>query len=371
MGCLVAKERSFFSSQVDGAIARAARESHAYVLPDVLIDLKVRTTRCDYLWLDRYGVLAIDVQEWPGAQLRGTQSSRQWSAAAKGSRRAHFSNPLQQGVERRMLLLDALLSCGRRLSHDYVQTLTVFTGSDLTKLRLDDTQRSRCVDVSALEAFLKSREDFPPNAGIIEPHQLDDLHSLLRMLDRSEDEDAVVRHEGSTRVVRRSLPFSRPEPTKVMVADAKLGAAPRAPRITDRYPAAAVAKPKSALPVLLLILLILLPTWLFLLGGTQTLGAQLGMLSQFLPGYDPNGTQALTAPTQPGDDGVDRAVAVLQEYAPDVAASAVNLHTPTVTFNGDSTAYTWVYRRPDGSPTPGTMTLTFDDVGTLRGAERR
>jgi hypothetical protein len=64
--------------------------------------------------------------------------------------------------------------------------------------------------------------------------------------------------------------------------------------------------------------------------------------------------------------GLQHAIATLREHAPNVAKTAVNLDSPTVTYNQGMTAFTWLYTQPGGSPAPRTMTLTFDSSGTLR-----
>lgn len=358
---------TFLSREFDAAVSRAATASGARLLQGVLVDLKVRTTLCSYLWIDRYGVLTIDYQEWPASTLKGTRKAQTWTAIPQGGKRAKFANPVAQADERKEMLDDALKACGRRLAPEYIQTLVIIGGANLDSLKLDDLTRARCLGLTEAEQHLGSRNDFPPNAGILEPEQVADLESLFRALDRSQDDEAVARHTAEFSVGGRTR-SARKGQTSVQFGDSLSGRAPVASRISDRYPTTNVtAARRSALPVLLLILLVLLGVWVFVLGG----GAMLAYQARgFMAGFGEPGTveQPALQPITSESPDLQRAIDTLREHAPHVADTAVNLNSPTVTHNEGMVAYTWVYTQPGGSPAPRTMTLTFDSNGTLRGA---
>jgi len=362
-------QATYLSTRVDEIMTRAAADCGALLLRNVLLDLRVSTTFCRYLWIDRFGVLATDVQDWPGSRIAGTQTGRDWTAKTKQGRPVKFGNPITAAETRHGVLVDALLATGRRLEPEYIQDLIVFAGADTSALRLNQLARGRCIDHTELDAYLRGRSDFPPNHGILQRHEVADLESFFRAVDRSSDDKAVESHSTAASPRFRN-PFARRESIQVEVSDSLAGIAPVASRLSDRYPSEVARQPRgqtrSALPVLLLVLLVVLSYWLFALDGLYVVRSKVDPLLARLQVGQGLDYPSASAPIASGST-VSSAVRVLQESAPDVAATAVNLNSPTVSTNGDTTAYTWVYQKPGATPAPHTMTLTFDSTGALRG----
>ncbi len=357
-------QATYASRQLDDLVMRAAQDCGAHMLRNVLVDLKTHTAHCSYLWIDRYGILAIDVQEWPGSVVKGTEKGRQW-AASDQSGRHKFANPVLAAAARHGALVDALLATGRRLEPDYVQDLIVFIGADTAPLRIDNLTRARCISHGELNAHLRTRSDFPPNHGILEPHEVADLASLFQALDRSEDAEVVGRHAQATAPRRPSI-FSRPKPAEVAVRNSVAGVAPMASRLDDRYPTTQSKPRRSLIPLLLLTILFALAVWLVVLDGTAWVTQGYELLADQFAGAN---AAEFSPQAQPGDGpGVDHAVQVFQESAPGLAAQVPDLYSPTVSSNGAQTSYTWVYASTDQAGASRTITLTFDAGGQLVGA---
>jgi hypothetical protein len=365
---------ALLADKVARSLEAVAGRHSARLVKGVRLDLGEYSQDYPYILIDRYGLLAIDVQVWPGSVVKGAAGSRTWTSKRKGSSANTFTSPLLAGRRRTSLLSEALLTCGRRLPSECFSYLVVFAGADMTQISVPDPESGRLVDLAQLEDRLNMRYDFATSAGTIEPSEIDDLVSLLRVLDRSDDHVATPA-SGHRKSLRDSLAgmLSSKRSVTVNVNDSAAGVAPSAPRLSGdgRYPSVggSAAKRQSALPILLLALLILVAVWLFQFGGmtvfTDWVNAVVsGRVRQ---------AEAAEVPVSPETGGafvsVDTAERVLFESAPDIHSTVLNRGAPNVTQREGLVTFSWrfVDNRPGFVPGEKTIALTFDAAGNLRG----
>lgn len=357
---------TFVEDRLHEALTSAATSRGALLLRGILVDVHVNTSLCTFLWIDRFGILAIDVQNWPGCSLGGTRKSAQWTARQRGAKRQKLRNPVLEADERKQVLLDAMNTCGRRIAPDYVQHVVVFSGADLSEVRLDPVDRARCLDVKQVDSYVRTREDFPPNPGVLEQHGIADLGSLFRTIDRSRDDEAVRRHEATRSGAKRRK--TRGE-AQVAVSDSVAGVAPVAIRISDRYPDVGGERSRrSLLPVLMAILLVLVAVWVFGFNGQEVVVTYASELLSGTGLIEPTASpQSRTVTNIGASVTTEEAMQVLHESAPDLVGAVTNMNSPTVTVSDGNSSFTWVYEDANSGPVPHTITLTFDASGQLRG----
>lgn len=364
-------DAGFTAQQVDHAVNTAAAAYGARVMKNVLLEVNGRASRYDYILLDRFGLLVLGVEFWPGRAIRGGSSSAEWQARSDGKKPERFSNPFKANARRLDDLQEAMLVCGRRLAPEYFGDLVVFVAADTSGVKIDDMERMKLVAARELAAALQARHDFAPNPGLLERGEIDDLISLLATIDRTDSRGASVAEQTGAKK-RFSIPLLRRETTsQVAVADGAVGLAPSAPRLSaDRYPGASQDKPKRSIgaPALLLAAVAGLGVWLFLYGGYPVVIERAIALTQTM---QPSAEQGVVPATvsAPAAVSVESAKSIYREAAPEQYAATLNVDRPRVEQYDGLTIFTWDYTLTEG-PSAGQerwIALTFDAAGQLRG----
>ncbi len=367
-----------FAGRIESTIRTLAAQRGATVLEDVLLDLGERTEYYAFVLIDRHGLLGIDVQVWAGARIEGSSGAKMWSAQLQGERPSKLENPLTASSSRIGSLTDVLAACGRRLGPTYIADLAVFAGADLSKLNLTPAERLQIIDADDLAANLSARYDFATNPGALELGEVGDLASLLTTLNRFEDAEVQARHVGLVNSTSGGLGrwFERQQRgVQVNVSNDAVGMAPVAMRLSeDRYPGVARAQqqaPKrktSPIALIALLVVVAVTVWMLFFGGLAV--AQDALLSVLPSGQGP---QQSAAPSTAGGELNDASLATaketLKDTAPDEYSRATNLDAPLVNQAEEFTLYTWTY--VDKAGQEKTITLTFDESGMLRGANRQ
>ncbi len=250
--------------------------------------------------------------------------------------------------------------------------MVVFAGADIGPLKLDGGDSLRVVDSADLKAALQARHDFAINPGVLEPHEIADIASLVRTLDRSDSPEARLRLQSPPSKSGLFGSMGRKPELEVAVADHMAGIAPAAPRLSvDRYPEldAAATRPSGSSAASLLALLVVgaIAVWLFAYGGLPIVQAQLAsVLHGTASGQESPVAQPVVTPT-PGDPGLESAKALLRDNAPGVFAEIDDPDNPEVLRSAQFTSYTWHYLPSKGSTQgqPQWIALTFDLNGLL------
>jgi len=359
------------SESVDAVVARVAGANGARVVRDVLLDLTVTTADYSFIVIDQYGLLIVDVEMWPGAVVLGASASKKWHARFAGAPKQSFANPLKENARRIDVLLEALLAFGRRIPRDYVTDLVVFVGAEIGSLALTDAEKARTTDAGGLEAALRARYDFAINSGAIETEEIKGLVSVLATINRFDTREAQARH-GQGLKPRWALPFSRRKPeVEVGLADAVLGIAPVAPRLTgDRYPSLA-APPRKRAPIggiVALVAVVALAGWLFLLGGYDLVTTSLADLTR-RPAPPASEVTIPAASRSAPTVSIEVAKARLYEVSPEIYSTVVGIDSPQTMVSGGITAFTWQYvvqAKGGASPRVYNITLTIGADGKVR-----
>lgn len=363
---------SLFGGKIEETLNAVASRRGARVASGVRLDFGDCVQDYPYILIDQFGLLVIDVQIWPGTRIKGSGDSKTWTAKAEGTASERLPNPIHAGRRRLEILGDTLLACGRTIAPEYFSFLVVFAGADLSGISVSDDERVRVVDVAEVAERLDLRYDFAMNAGVIEPSEVEDLASLMRTLDRSDDPlraGSGVTAQGSAGLLGK---LRKKAPANVAIGDSYAGVAPVAPRLlVDRYPDSNAPAPqrKSALPVLLLVLGLAVIAGLYFTDGMYVVRATFDSfmdskagVAEEVPPIQDSGVSVVT---------VEAAQRVLLESAPDVYAALNDRARPDVTTLDGYTTFTWALseNRPAHLPEE-TISLTFDGAGDLRGAKR-
>lgn len=363
------------AGRIDSAIQAYADAHEARVVRDVLLDVGTRTEYYAYIVMDRYGLLGIDVQMWPEARISGAGGSARWTARRAGERLVRFDNPIRSGERRISTLADVLVACGRRMTPGYVSDLVVLIADDTSALRLSSEEQLSAIGADGFSEALEARWDFPTNPGSLESGEIDDLVSLFGALNRFDDSEAQARHMGMVRAGKRAVGtwFGRRQAHMVGLADSVVGVAPVAFRLAEaRYPAVgeSVLPPRRTSPMTyaLLVALAGVAIWMIALGGYPLVASLISRTaSDLMTASDESATQITSLPRT--DPGLAAAQQTLRETDPALYAQVSDLDTPLINHAGEYTLYTWHFFTGDGHE--HTITLTFDEAGMLRGANRQ
>lgn len=363
----------YIASQAAQQIEASALALGLRLVKGVALEIDGRTQAYDYILLDRYGLLCVDLNVRPGEKITGRSADARWTGQVAGQKRQRFDNPIVAGAKRLDDLERVLIVCGRRFPREYFSELVVFVGADLSQLRISDAERLKLVDARDFAAALRSRYDFPVNPGAFTLPEADDLISLLSTLDRSDSRaQPTTEPVGRLETLLRRMGLRRGQ-VAVGVSDAAVGLSPVAPRLADSgYPVIenVPVKTRNTLPVLLLILLGVALVWMYL-GGYATVVDRAQALVAMAMGAasgSQNGPEAAPAQAVPG---LAEAQAVLQRSDPRLYGSLIDRDNPQIAVVQGITTYTWHYPDPNVAGATGAITLTFDGAGQLRGATQR
>lgn len=373
---MVSAAEGYLMGQVELALDGFAERSGARVVHGLLLELGERMEMIDHVLIDRYGALVIDVQPRPSARVAGSSKDRSWTARISKGRRQKIESPLRANTRRAGLLCEALRVCGRSLAEDYFSDMVVFAGADIEGLQLSDAESLKVVDSKQLVAALQARHDFAVNAGVLEPHEVADVASLVRTLDRSDDPGARLRLETPKPRKGLTLPFGRKVPEQAGVSAEAVGFAPVAVRLAnDRFPDVYVSETKptrsSTPPIFLLAMIAAVAVWLFAYGGLGLVQSRIPVVLGMFQTADNEPVSRTVQTPLPGDTALENAKAVLRTNAPAVYEQIGNPNSPEIASSDQFTSYTWHYTPTRGSTQgqPQWISLTFDANGVLRGVD--
>lgn len=366
----------YMAQQIDRLVRDAASAYRMRVVHDATLEVNGESFRYDYVLMDRFGLLVLEVVAWPGHRLSGTGNKSQWKATRDGEKPVPFENPFIGNAAKLAALRQSVAIAGRRFADEYFTDLVVYVADDVSKLRLAGLEQMKFVEARSLTSELQARHDFAPNPGIIEASELDDLVSLFGVLDRTGSRAAV--EIGDERGRPRAWPFGRKQGTRVAIADGVAGVAPVAPRLTaDRYPDEE-RKPvrTGAAAVALLLSLVAIALWLFMYGGYSEVIARVPAVAELWAQPQPQPASVPEpAPLERVVPAVDleTAKAAYQQAAPEQYAATKRVDFPEVHHDSGQITYVWTYVPTDGprAGTPQYMALTFDPAGQLVGVSDR
>jgi len=370
----------YFRGPIEATIEQFAQERGGRLVRNVVISIDDYTADLPYLLIDRHGFLLLDIKVWPGLQLSGSEDKPQWIAASSDGGRTRIPNPLTVSEFRLETLRRALAACGRSVGPEYFGDLVIHAGADVSSLRLEDTTTlNRFIDASELRAALGARFDFAANPGAIEDRERDDFVSLLGLLDRS-DSTVQAAQAGKTKGPAAGLfGLGAKEPTTIGISDSAAGIAPPPPhRTAERYPTIQATRSRKSLVPLVALLLVLLVGLFWKLGTVQSvvlLSQPLVLGVQDLLHKQPSTATGLAEDSRAPAVGqaVSMRVAkrVFRTYDPETYKFVTNRDAPAMSRNGEFTTYTWDYTdTTPGAERSGTVALTFDSTGKLRGVDR-
>lgn len=367
------------------------------VLDDVLLLHFGSSAQIDHVVVDNFGVLVVETKVRKGAVIRGTDVEKKWTACYRGRGNHVFQNPLYQNRHHESMLREVLKSRGLPLDPNYVKSVVVFVGADISKLELAEIERQRVTAIDGLEAFLLDRRLFAVNAGGWDQAKITATFDILSLLNQSGDADAQREHAQNVRGPRPNSPFPAQadvppwkQPAVVAPADqprssALLGAPPRsvAPQSRDvtirlevpprlQYALVKLGRQLAAYAIMLALV-----WWLFFGGG-------MFWLLRLSPLFAPSSPVA--APTQTAPAGLppvqaqprqqvtlQAAQATFQQNAPDIYAKVIDKDTPRVFTEGGNTVYEWHFFVQQSSNAVETKAARFSFApdGSFRGMSFR
>jgi hypothetical protein len=360
----------YIVSQIDTLTERIA-EHYGYLLSQrVLIDLRVTTANLPYALIDRHGLLVVDLECFPGSTITGTSSARLWSAKSSTLGKVKFENPLLANLDRCEALREAFSICGRQVPAHYITSAVMFLGADLSQLKLDPADQARVMDARHLEDWVRTRGDFPPNEGALEEQEIRDLHSLLKALDRSDNDEVRARHaEGSA----KAGSYKKRASAQVNLTDSITGTAPPAPRLSpNRYPGIEQAVLSRSTSLIALLALVAVAVWLFVYGGYGVVSLHVTDWTQRAAvGIGP-APQEPAAPALYLQPNTAQAKERLTEAAPHLLPRIRQADSPYVSERDGAILYTWEYTEQAGSVDAiGTFTLGLDLNGNVVHVDQR
>lgn len=354
-------EPSYMTQQVDAIVRSVAARYGLRLVSGLLLEVSGQSVHLDYILMDRHGFLILAADPMPGQAITGSSDDAQWKARADGAKAERFDNPLKQNRRSISLLKEALVVTGRRFADEYFTDLVVFGGADISGLKLNGVERLKVVDARDLEATIQARYDFSPNPGLIEQHEIDDLTSLFKALDRSDSRGPHAVEAAPARVGPLAA-LRRPKVSTVAVADHVAGLAPSAPRLSgERYPDSTSGKRRGAVfaGALPLVLILALGVWLFGFGGY---GAVVSQVLALWPA--PTATAPQPAPTQGATIPTEEAVSRFRKMQPQIYALVDSPDSPTVQTADGVSKFTWTYVISNEN-SPHTYTLGFNTAGRV------
>lgn len=339
-------------------------------LDNVVLKVGKATSQIDHLVADQSGIVIIESKVRNAAHIKGQDSEKNWTACYPGGKNKSFPNPLHQNQWHDTALRQVLRDAGISLEPDYIDTLVVFVGADLSGLSLRDAERQRVLDVGQLEEYFAMRArkavDRPP---LMAPFVQDLLVTIARA-DKSRDEPTMAAH--ATHRAGKAQSAARPW--------AEAAARRKALSELDRYGRThpQETSPQSrgsssstyyvGLPAGLvrLVVGILALGLLYLAVTSGAVDQGLRLLSVFLTPastMSPSATSGVAAgPT------LTVAKQRLNELAPDVYAAASDLDSPKIASRTDGTAFTWHYlsKPKPNTASVRTFTLVLAPDGSMR-----
>lgn len=323
-------------------------------LDNVVLKVGRATSQIDHLVVDQSGIVIIESKVRNAAHIKGQDSEKMWTACYPGGTHKSFQNPLRQNQWHDTALRQVLRDADISLEPDYIDTLVVFVGADLSGLGLRDAERQRVLDVGQLDTYFERRAAKAEDRAPLVAPFVDDLLVVIAGEDRSRDEQTMAAHAAHRAGKAQSTagPWAGTVPGRATPRAAR-GASSRS--ALDDLVSGLV---RAALGAMALVLL-----WLFAMnGGLDWLGRLITPM--LLP--------RSAAQTAPAGSSVGPTPAVakqrLKELSPDVYAAASDLDSPAVASRPDGTAFTWHYL---AKPKPNTavvrtFTLVLAPDGTMR-----
>jgi hypothetical protein len=322
-------------------------------LDNVLLKVGKVTAEIDHLLVDQHGIVLVESKVRGAAFIRGNDAEKSWTACYPGGRNKRFQNPIRQNQWHDAALRQVLRDSGMELEPDYIDTLVVFVGAELSGLSLRKNDRQRVLDVGELEDyFAKRAEPSDLRPPLIAAFVTDLLQALL-LRDKSQDGATLAAHAAHRSgkygdSADADAPGRWPSPVKHSGVTIPL----RRGRM------------RAALINCLLLFLALGLLYLFAAsGGLQYFTGLL--LTPFFKSLAPTVQPAGSAAPAPS---LAVAQARLKELAPDVYAAATDLNAPQIAAAANGTAFTWEYVT---RPTPNTaavrsFTLVLGPDGAMR-----
>jgi hypothetical protein len=374
--------------RVGDALRSESAALGSVVIDNILLVDDRTTAQIDHLIVDRFGIVVVETKNYH-ASLRGKSADKRWTACYRGTQRRNetFLNPLRQNDRHREVLHHVLEASGRRLPTEYMQSLIVFAGGDIGKLKLDDHDRMRVVSDREVIEYLRARAgDFSPNPGALDAEQVRDLVSLLNSVNQAGSAAAQALHADNIHnATRRFGRKSRPEPSRPEGVGQSPMASTPAYNQWNRFPEVPVVptrrRPSEArgfVTLLPIVLIALVGGW-FVYGGGESIAnsAMVRMLTPSISQVAPisAATPSSAASSIAGADHFDVPLALKRLKAADPALykRLVDRENPSLSSTGGLPTYTWQYIAKTASNSAGiaSVSVTLDNSGKIVGVSGR
>jgi hypothetical protein len=344
-------------------------------LDNVVLKVAKYTAQIDHLVVDSTGIVIIESKVRDAAYIKGNDVEKSWTACYPGGRNKRFENPIRQNQWHDTVLRQVLRDEGMTLEPDYIDTVAVFVGADLSGLDLRDAVRQRVLDISQLESYftrraMKAAERPPLMAPFVS-------QVLLKLAANDVAHDKAVLAEHAAHRSKKSFD----EPLQITAGGHSGGVSrsdvwrPSAAQETARKPsrdrgsrrswaASRTDRPTSGLLRIAQALLVFGLFYWFALGGGLDLVAR-SLVDPFLKSLAGPSKAATETPRGPT---VQMAKQRLNEVAPEIYAAASDLDSPKVETRADGTAFTWRFlakTKPD-TVIVQTFTLVLAADGSMR-----
>lgn len=300
-------------------------------LDDVTLQVGRMTAQLDHLVVDRDGIVIIESKVRMGARIRGTDVEKRWTAVYHKSSTQTFQNPLAQNREHENALRQALRQTQATLDPDYIESVVVFVGADLSKLELHSSERERVLTIGQLEGYFESRALRSRDRAPWTDEWIDYWFNTIAWLNKSGDPAVRQQHAAYRRGTSTTHGGAPPGASSRAVASPQSpGWAPGPHSGTSR---------SRLLPYVLAATLVVLACGASAVGGV----AKSLLASWPSPVQAPAAGVLAPASAAPAGDDPQLAQARLRQLAPDVYDAVTDLRAPIVARAGGETTYTWHY----------------------------
>jgi hypothetical protein len=163
-------------------------------LDNVLLKVGKVTAEIDHLLVDQHGIVLVESKVRGAAYIKGNDAEKSWTACYPGGRNKRFQNPIRQNQWHDAALRQVLRDSGMELEPDYIDTLVVVVGAELSGLSLRKNDRQRVLDVGELEDYFAKRAEPSDLRPPLIAAFVTDLLQALVLHDKSQDVATLAAH---------------------------------------------------------------------------------------------------------------------------------------------------------------------------------
>jgi hypothetical protein len=173
------------------------------------------TASIDHVIVDRYGVLLVDVEQYEGAAIRGSDTGNQWAATFPDGQVTEFRNPLYLSAGNENLARQALSDRSIVLEPGQIRGAVLFVGADTSQLSLVEVSALKVRTLEHIVDMFEARYNSPPNSGQLTAPDIAHIVSVIGELTEAaviDEEQAGSWHSDPAVIASTQAALSVPPP---------------------------------------------------------------------------------------------------------------------------------------------------------------